>query len=65
MAGIDVAEIVLPPRVLLAVGNERRGVRDWLPQWDVLVSVPQQGPADSLNAAVAGSILLYLLSRRH
>ncbi len=61
--GDDVAGIVLPAAVVLAVGNERRGVRDWLPRWDVAVRVPHRGAAESLNAAVAGSILLYLLSR--
>lgn len=53
----------LPPNALLAVGNERRGVRDWLPRWDRAVRIPQRGPTESLNAAVAGSILLYELSR--
>jgi TrmH family RNA methyltransferase len=62
--GSDVAQTVLPANVVLAVGNERRGVRDWLDAWDISVSIPHQGPAQSLNAAVAGSILLYLLSRR-
>jgi TrmH family RNA methyltransferase len=62
--GTDVAQASLPPNVLLAVGNERRGVRDWLTGWDLCVRIPHQGPAQSLNAAIAGSILLYVLSRR-
>ena len=61
--GIDIAELELGGDVVLAVGNERRGVRDWLPRWDRSVKIPQTGAAESLNAAVAGSILLYLLSR--
>ncbi len=61
--GVDLAEITMPPKVLLAIGNERRGVRDWLPRWDLAVRIPQTGPAESLNAAVAGSIILYALSR--
>jgi TrmH family RNA methyltransferase len=64
MDGRDVAQTELPAGVVLAVGNERRGVRDWLETWDVSVSIPHQGPAQSLNAAMAGSILLYVLSRR-
>lgn len=62
--GIDVASLVLPAAVILAIGNERRGVRDWLARWDMTVRVPHEGPAESLNAAVAGSILLYVLSQR-
>jgi TrmH family RNA methyltransferase len=63
--GADVARTPLPPDLVLAVGNERRGVRDWLAGWDVSVRIPHQGPAQSLNAAMAGSILLYVLSRRN
>jgi TrmH family RNA methyltransferase len=63
LSGIDVAQTKLPRDVVLAVGNERRGVRDWLEAWDIAVSIPHQGPAQSLNAAMAGSILLYVLSR--
>jgi TrmH family RNA methyltransferase len=64
LEGEDIGTASLPPRVILAVGNERRGVRDWLPHWDAAVRIPQRGPAESLNAAVAGSIILYELSRR-
>lgn len=53
----------LPANALLAIGNERRGVREWLPRWDRAVRIPQIGQAESLNAAVAGSILLYEFSR--
>lgn len=53
----------LPPDAVIAVGNERRGVRDWLPAWDLAVRIPQRGAAESLNAAVAGSIVLYVASR--
>jgi TrmH family RNA methyltransferase len=63
-AGTDVADVVLPGPPILAVGNERRGVRDWLPHWDVSVRIPHGGRAESLNAGVAGSILLYVLSRQ-
>jgi len=60
----DVRSVTLPPRVALLVGQERRGVRD-VPEADVSSSVglPQRGSVDSLNAAVAGSIVLYELSR--
>jgi TrmH family RNA methyltransferase len=61
--GEDLARASLPPNAVLAVGNERRGVRDWLPRWDKAVRIPQPGAAESLNAAVAGSIVLYEASR--
>ncbi len=62
-AGVDLAHWARPAKLLLAIGNERRGVRDWLPRWDAAVRIPQSGPAESLNAAVAGSIILYEFSR--
>jgi TrmH family RNA methyltransferase len=63
LAGEDVTTAPIPPRAILAVGNERHGVREWLPRWDRAVRIPQRGLAESLNAAVAGSILLYESSR--
>ncbi|HYZ17768.1 MAG TPA: TrmH family RNA methyltransferase, partial [Candidatus Acidoferrum sp.] len=53
----------IPANAIIAVGNERRGVRDWLPSWDRAVRIPQRGAAESLNAAVAGSIVLYEAAR--
>lgn len=53
----------IPANAVLAVGNERRGVRDWLPHWDRAVRIPQRDATESLNAAVAGSIVLYETSR--
>ena len=57
--GDDLSVVGIPPNAVLAVGNERRGVRDWLPRWDRAVRIPQRDAAESLNAAVAGSIVLY------
>jgi RNA methyltransferase, TrmH family len=61
--GEDLHEAGLPPRAILAIGNERRGVRDWLPRWDRAVRIPQLNKTESLNAAVAGSIVLYESAR--
>jgi TrmH family RNA methyltransferase len=61
--GEDLAVAGIPARAVLAIGNERRGVRDWLPRWDRAVRIPQRAAAESLNAAVAGSIVLYEASR--
>jgi 23S rRNA (guanosine2251-2'-O)-methyltransferase len=44
----------------LVVGNEGEGMRPLVRKHcDVLASLPMQGKIESLNAAVAGSILLY------
>jgi 23S rRNA (guanosine2251-2'-O)-methyltransferase len=47
--------------VALVVGNEGEGLRDLVrKKCDDLLSLPQYGRLDSLNAAVAGSIALFL-----
>jgi TrmH family RNA methyltransferase len=62
--GVPLPEFRFPQKALLAVGNERRGIADWLPLWDSSVSIPQRGGADSLNAAVAGGIIFYAFSQQ-
>jgi TrmH family RNA methyltransferase len=57
--GEEIGVVGIPPNAVLAVGNERRGVRDWLPRWDRAVRIRQRSSTESLNAAVAGSIVLY------
>lgn len=45
----------------LVVGNEAHGLSDeWLNDCDETVTIPMPGEMESLNAAVAGSIALYL-----
>ena len=51
-----------PPRPVFVIGNERHGVRSWLPERDRAVRIPQED-VESLNAAVAGSIVLYQFMR--
>jgi TrmH family RNA methyltransferase len=52
-------EILRGPCALL-IGNEGAGVpSDWMAQADEHITIPCPGEAESLNAAVAGSILLY------
>ncbi|MGB6985550.1 MAG: RNA methyltransferase [Candidatus Aquilonibacter sp.] len=46
----------------LVVGHERRGLGAWMTPDIVLAGIPMRGPVDSLNAAVAGSIGLYVLA---
>lgn len=46
---------------LIVVGNEARGIPSpWLADCDGLITLPMPGGTESLNAAVAGSIALYL-----
>lgn len=44
----------------LLIGGEQKGIRPLVrKQCDFLVSIPQHGPLDSLNASVAGAIIMY------
>ncbi len=49
----------------LMIGNEGAGLAaGWMKMSDVPVTIPCPGPVESLNAAVAGSLLLYEASRQ-
>ncbi|TAM60545.1 RNA methyltransferase [bacterium] len=52
-----------PADFLLVIGHERRGPAAWLERADARVRIPQRGRVESLNAAMAGSILLYEAAR--
>lgn len=46
---------------LLVVGNEAHGIKkEWLAECEETITIPMPGNAESLNAAVAGSLALYL-----
>ena len=48
----------------LVIGNEARGARDAIRKAaKALVAIPMPGRIDSLNAGIAGSILMYALTR--
>jgi RNA methyltransferase, TrmH family len=50
----------------IVVGSERRGLApQWLTAADSIVAIPMEGTSDSLNAAVAGALLLYEALARH
>jgi TrmH family RNA methyltransferase len=50
---------------LIVVGNEGAGIPDaWIAQCDEKITLPMPGKCESLNAAVAGSIALYLAARQ-
>jgi tRNA C32,U32 (ribose-2'-O)-methylase TrmJ len=47
------------------IGNEGSGLAaEWMEMCDARVTIPYPGPVESLNAAVAGSLLLYEASRQ-
>lgn len=68
LAGLDAEGALevggLPASAVLVVGQERRGLGAWREHCAALYRIPAPGPAESLNAAVAGAIALYEASRR-
>lgn len=62
--GEPLAGIAFPERTLLAVGHERHGLGPWEPLCARKAAIPMLGSAESLNAAIAGSIALYEASKR-
>ncbi len=61
---IHQADLTQPTAFL--IGNEGAGLsQDWLRLADQRITIPTPGPVESLNAAVAASILLYESSRQH
>jgi TrmH family RNA methyltransferase len=62
--GTPLDDFAFPARSVLAVGNERRGLAGWLAEGDPAVAIPQHGRGESLNAAVAGSVIMYVMMRQ-
>ncbi len=60
--GVEVRKIDSSGGWVLVVGNEGRGVRSEVLEAGTAVSVPMPGEVESLNAGVAGAILLYALT---
>ncbi len=58
-AGTPFAREHVTPPIALVVGHERRGLGAWEPHCKRVLAIPMQGHAESLSAAVAGSIALY------
>jgi RNA methyltransferase, TrmH family len=57
--GAPLHRIAWNTRTALIVGHERRGLSDWKAACSELAGIPIAASAESLNAAVAGSIALY------
>jgi TrmH family RNA methyltransferase len=50
----------------IIIGSERRGLpREWLAAADSIAAIPMLGISDSLNAAIAGALLLYEALAQH
>jgi len=61
----SLAEIPDTGRIALVIGNEGKGIRRLVKQkCDTLVRIPMSGTFESLNASVAGAIVMYDVMRR-
>ena len=50
-----------PENALLVIGSEAHGIpNDWLDDCNDLITLEMPGKTESLNAAVAGSIAMYI-----
>lgn len=69
-AGVEAAalpyyEADLSKPLALVLGNEANGLADWLKMAsDQLVTIPLAGAVESLNAAVAGAVILFEVRRQ-
>lgn len=64
--GKDLSEETFPKKVALVIGNEERGLRKLVRErCDILLKIPTvKKEIDSLNASVAGGVLLYEIFRQ-
>ena len=63
--GDDLYDIGFPDRVAFLIGNEGNGLTDEVAcRADRLLRIPMEGKVESLNAAVASSILMYEAHRQ-
>lgn len=59
-AELEYTEVDLIQPIAIAVGTEQLGLSDqWMKQADIQVKIPMLGVADSLNVAMATTLLLY------
>ncbi|HSY72080.1 MAG TPA: RNA methyltransferase, partial [Alloacidobacterium sp.] len=63
--GTPAGQLDLSQPIALFIGNEGNGLSsDLISQCDDRITIPCPGPVESLNAAIAASILLYEASRQ-
>lgn len=63
LKGIRPEEVVDAPKRLLVLGNEAHGPSSTINQFCKPITLPMPGEMESLNVAVAGGILLYILNK--
>jgi len=61
--GVPIDGSKIGRRAAIVVGHERHGLGRWHEACGRLLAIPTPGPAESLNAAVAGAIALYEAAR--
>jgi RNA methyltransferase, TrmH family len=62
----DYRSVAYQPPVVLLMGSEARGLtREQQDMCDVVVTIPMVGQSDSLNLAVAASVVLYEIFHQH
>lgn len=60
MQGTNVFDTVFPPKVALVLGNEGNGLSDYAKsRAHCAVSLPMRNNFESLNVAIAGSVIMY------
>jgi RNA methyltransferase, TrmH family len=65
-ANYDFRNIKYPDNMVLLMGSERQGIPDQLQEiCKTIVSIPMKGKCDSLNLAVATSLVLFEVARNH
>ena len=63
--GLSTVDANLTQPCALMIGNEGAGIsEEWLSLADARITIPTPGHVESLNAAIAGSLLLYEASRQ-
>lgn len=64
-ADSDYTDYIYPNRVAIVVGSEAHGLeRRWFQIAQDVVSIPQRGQADSLNAAMSATVVMYEVLRQ-
>lgn len=61
--GIVVDEMMWDEGILLVLGNEAKGISETARLFCRAITIPMPGTAESLNVAIAGAILMYILGR--
>lgn len=64
LAGESIEAVTPRTSCALIMGNEAQGARPFLKEVSRRITIPMEGPMESLNVGVAGGILLYLLKEK-